>query len=40
MNYCPNCGTELRAGAKFCPACRCDLEQETRNHETTDTSQF
>lgn len=40
MNYCPNCGTELRAGAKFCPACGCDLEQETRNHETTDTSQF
>ncbi|WP_407857202.1 zinc-ribbon domain-containing protein [Enterococcus hailinensis] len=26
MNYCPNCGTELRAGAKFCPACGCDLE--------------
>lgn len=28
MNYCPNCGAEIRPEAKFCPSCGYNLEQE------------
>ncbi|MDT2758798.1 DUF975 family protein [Enterococcus xiangfangensis] len=28
MNYCPNCGSEVRAEAKFCPTCGYNLELE------------
>ncbi|MDT2613053.1 DUF975 family protein [Enterococcus dongliensis] len=28
MNYCPNCGAELRAGAKFCPTCGYNVVQD------------
>ena len=27
MKYCPNCGTEVRSEANFCPACGYNLEQ-------------
>lgn len=27
MKYCPNCGSELKEGAKFCPKCGFNLEE-------------
>ena len=33
MNYCPNCGAELRPEAMFCPSCGYDLEKGTLSEE-------
>ena len=35
MKYCPNCGQEVKEGAKFCPKCGSDLSQVTLKQETT-----
>lgn len=41
MNYCPNCGAQIREGAKFCNSCGFNLKEEQNNYhkENSDTSE-
>ena len=37
MKFCPNCGSEIKEGAKFCPKCGFNIEQMTNPNATSDS---
>ncbi|MDF1697564.1 MAG: zinc ribbon domain-containing protein [Saprospiraceae bacterium] len=38
MKYCPECGNELRSGAKFCPDCGHNIEQQSKHNKENEES--
>ena len=40
MTYCPKCGTELRAGAKFCHRCGAKIEDVLKFDEEREELNF